>query len=125
MTTPTTPSLKGLAMRQVTLAADELERLDQRMSHQRDDALNVINARTQLAMAYIQLSNSPAEPTEAMFNSMTMVMTRVVEAVAELAAEDEHCTCGYGGVHEPENPRCSRTVAAKAVAEEMLTWTTS
>lgn len=28
------------------------------------------------------------------------------------ALDGEPCTCGYGGVHEPENSRCERNVAA-------------
>jgi hypothetical protein len=47
------------------------------------------------------------------------VIERAVRAQVdtERAAEAVPCTCGYGGFHEPENPRCERNIAAARIVE--------
>jgi hypothetical protein len=37
---------------------------------------------------------------------------QLAEANKRIAVDAEPCTCGYGGFHEPLNPRCERNITA-------------
>ena len=88
-------------------------RVDINELHERVDALRTI---CDIQQGAIELLTMRGDMMSAHIENLIERVAHLENPLYPLRSNEVPCTCGYGGQHEPANPRCNRNQRAEMLA---------